>query len=357
MIKNKKLLLLIFVFLLMPGITQAAVLYMEPNEGVFGPGDEFAIDIKIDLNTGCINTIEGEILFPHTRLVANSFMTGESLVSIWVDRPSDAELSKSNQSGIIHFSGGIPGGYCGKIPGDPGNSNIIGRIIFKVPGLMIGSDAEESDEVNISFGKKTRVFLNDGQGTEDILATRGTKIKISDKAITELDWDKLIKNDRIPPEPFIIELLQSQNVYDGKYYIIYTTVDKQTGIDRYEILEIRSSEEIGVEPKTVWWKRILGQKKPAPDWAISNMPYILKDQSLTSVIKVKAIDKAGNERLVEYIPPIEFQKPKTVPIERFIYFGFGFGAIIIVIIIFIIWLIKRLFKKVSRHKTDEEEQI
>lgn len=326
---------------------------MEPSEGVFGPGDEFAIDIKIDLNTGCVNTIEAEILFPYTRLVANSFMTGESLISIWVDRPSDEELSKSNQTGVIHFSGGIPGGYCGKIPGDPGNSNIIGRIIFKVPGLMIGSSEEESDEINISFGEKTRVLLNDGKGTEDILATREAKIKISDKAVTELDWDKLIKRDRIPPEPFIIELLKSQGVYDGKYYIVYTTVDKQTGIDRYEVLEIRPTEALGVKPESAWWKRILKPERLAPDWTVSDMPYVLNDQTLNSIIKVKAIDKAGNERLVEYIPPIEFQKPKVMPIEKFIYFGFGFGAIVIILIIFIIWLIK----KIRRKKIYDEEQV
>ena len=74
--------------------------------------------------------------------------------------------------------------------------------------------------------------------------------------------------------------------------------------------------------------------------------------TLNSIIKVKAIDKAGNERLVEYIPPIEFQKPETVAIEKYIYFGFGAGAIIIVLIIFIIWLVKKI-----RHKTYEEEQL
>ncbi len=342
---------LLFIF---PLASSAAVLYMEPSEGAYGPGDEFAIDIKIDLNTGCINTIEGEVLFPYTRLVANSFMTGESLVSIWVDRPSDAELRGSNQTGIIHFSGGIPGGYCGKIPGDPGNSNIVARIIFRVPGLSIGSgEEEESDEINISFGENTRVFLNDGLGTEDILATREARIKITDKAVTGLDWDELVKRDRIPPEPFIIELLKGQNVYDGKYYIVYTTVDKQTGIDRYEVLEIRPTEELGVTPDIAWWKRLLQRERLAPDWTVSDMPYVLRDQTLNSVIKVKAIDKAGNERLVEYIPPIEFQKPKTVPIEKYIYFGFAAGAILIFIIIFIIWLIR----KISRHKNHEEEQL
>ena len=40
-------------------------------------------------------------------------------------------------------------------------------------------------------------------------------------------------------------------------------------------------------------------------WKVGDSPYLLEDQSLKSIIKVRAIDKAGNERIVEIIPEIE----------------------------------------------------
>ena len=35
-------------------------------------------------------------------------------------------------------------------------------------------------------------------------------------------------------------------------------------------------------------------------WEKVVSPYVLKDQSLNSVIRVKAVDRAGNERIVEF---------------------------------------------------------
>jgi hypothetical protein len=37
-------------------------------------------------------------------------------------------------------------------------------------------------------------------------------------------------------------------------------------------------------------------------WIEDRSPYVLKDQKLNSIIRVKAIDKAGNEYIATYIP-------------------------------------------------------
>ena len=38
------------------------------------------------------------------------------------------------------------------------------------------------------------------------------------------------------------------------------------------------------------------------EWERAESPYLLKDQSLKSIIKVKAVDKAGNEKIVKVAP-------------------------------------------------------
>ena len=35
-------------------------------------------------------------------------------------------------------------------------------------------------------------------------------------------------------------------------------------------------------------------------WKEAATPYVLEDQSLKGIIKVRAVDKAGNERIAEY---------------------------------------------------------
>ena len=70
-------------------------------------------------------------------------------------------------------------------------------------------------------------------------------------------------------------------MFGGRYYIVFSTTDKESGLDHYEIFEN------GV------WKRITS-------------PYLLKNQSLLGVgaIQVRAIDKAGNTRMGDYSPAL-----------------------------------------------------
>ena len=77
-------------------------------------------------------------------------------------------------------------------------------------------------------------------------------------------------------------------------------MDKQSGMDHFEVLEIRHDQELGVVSDGVWDK-LMGKDKFSPEWKTAEIPYLLEDQDLLSIIRVKAIDKAGNERFVEYI--------------------------------------------------------
>lgn len=362
MIKVNKLTKFSLIFLLLfflPSALQAAVLYLEPAEGLIGPGDSMAIDIKIDVDKDCINTIEAYINYPQDYMRLVNFITGESLINLWVDKPNSFDLDDVNRLGIIHLAGGIPGGYCGRIPGDPGISNMVGRMIFRIPNLII-SDTKLT-ELQVNFLDNSRVLLNDGFGSEDKLTVKGANFRVSKRPLNLKEgWRERIDNDNIPPEPFVIELRQNPAMFDGEYYIIFYTTDKQTGVDHYEVLEIRPEEKIGVQPKRTFLDYLLGWKRKPPVWEQAEMPYLLEDQSLASIIKVRAVDKAGNERMVEYIPSEPTQKiAKKIPYQRLaVIFLVLAGFIVLLVLIFkyIKKIIIFFFNKTKKDKENKNEE-
>lgn len=260
-------LLLTFVFL--PGLSQAATLYFSPDSGQYQKDDVFVVDLKLDNEEECINTVEVNIGFSNDILEVIDFNESNSLLSIWLKKP---EINQSE--GTISLAGGIPGGFCGKLPGDPGNVDLIGQIIFKVK-------SQDNQKTSIDFND-SQVLLNDGEGTRADLKTRGASFSIisgvSEKPLSE--WEEKKENDFTMPEPFSIEIIQDSSIFDNKYFIVFSTTDKQTGIDYYEVKE-------GMR----FWKE-------------AESPYLLEDQSLNSIIKVKAIDRAGNERVIEHDPGV-----------------------------------------------------
>lgn len=253
-------------------VAHGAVLYLEPSSGEYQPGDTFMVAVKIDTEGDCINAVEVNLAYDKDILQAVDFGRGESILNIWVKSP---EISQ--EQGLVSFSGGIPGGYCGRLPGDPGQSNLLGKLIFQIKKLV------EDGPLQVKFLDTCQVLLNDGLGTPAKLTIRGATIKITGVRPLEVpkdEWQKELAEDTIPPEPFEIEIHRDSLIFDGKYFIVFSTTDKQTGIDFFEIKE--------------------GKR----DWKKAESPYLLADQELKSIIKVKAVDKARNERIAEYLPEI-----------------------------------------------------
>lgn len=285
--------LLLFSFAFIAPRTLAAVtLYFQPSEGEYKFGESFGVDIKIDTGGECINAVETTILFPKEAIRAEDFSKGESILLLWAQEPTI-----SNEKGTIHFAGGIPGGYCGKIQGDPGPSDILGKIILRVPGFSVG---KKIDSAKIEFSSDSQVLLNDGFGTPAKLELKSAEFRIVEGSPSKNEWVELLRSDNIPPEPFLITLHSNPTMFDGKFYAVFSTTDKQTGIDRYEAQELDLETYFSGEDKNIKWR-------PAA------APYVLEDQTLKSVLRIKAVDKAGNERVVEYVPRyIAFKrKPAT----------------------------------------------
>jgi hypothetical protein len=278
---------------------QATILYLEPPQGEYHSGDTFIVEIRIDTEGECINVVEANLSFSKDILEAVDFSQGESILTLWVKTPT---IEKNR--GEISFIGGIPVNYCGRIPGDPGPSNLLGKIIFKVPGLVVSETKEGMAE--LKFLDSSQVLLSDKLGTKAKLTTRGAAFKIlSEPGILKDEWREAMGRDNIQPEPFEIEIHQDPLILEGKYFIIFSTTDKQTGIDHYEILETRLQSFHRLLP-------LFGGplNKRQEIWKRGESPYLLEDQSLKSIIKVKAVDKTGNERIAEYLPSV---KPKLFP--------------------------------------------
>jgi len=275
--KNRWLVLVSIFFVLFSGVSaQGAVLYFEPSTAQVKLGQEIEIKVKIDPEKECINTVKADIEYDKNLLIAKDFLTGNSIITLWLKRP---EIKA--KEGKISFSGGIPGGFCGRIPGDPGESNILGKIIFKIPEVLV----TERNIAKIKFLESSKVFLNDGLGTEADLKLKEGEYEILKEKSPEKILEKDLNEDKIPPEPFGILILKDPQIFEGKYFITFNTQDKQTGIDHYEVKE--------------------GKR----NWKVAESPYLLEDQNLTSIIKVKAVDKAGNERIVEFSPYIPQKFP------------------------------------------------
>lgn len=275
---NKKIkisLLFIILFsvclLLTPLGVRSAILYFKPFSGEYYFGDTFIVEVRIDTEGECINTVKVNLSFPKNILEAIDFSQGNSILTIWLQNPKI-----EREAGLISFAGGIPGGYCGPLSGEPGEPTILGRIVFRV----VTSIAQPS-LAEIKFLESSQILLNDGFGTPAKLTLKGAVFTIlpEKREVQKNEWEEEITKDNIPPEPFLVEIHKDLSIFEGKYFIVFQTVDKQTGIDHYEVKEGKGN------------------------WKIAESPYLLEDQSLKGKILVKAVDKAGNERIAELIPP------------------------------------------------------
>jgi hypothetical protein len=285
--------LLVALLVLLPMTVSAATLYLEPSAETFGVGDTFIMNVRLDTGGECVNAVRAVVTYPDT-LKAVDFSRGSSILSLWVEEPRiDSALHS------VIFSGGIPGGYCGRIPGDAVVTNIVGKIVFTV------KSADEKEARIVVDAAASQVLLNDGAGTLAPLETTSARIGLSEtRTTTSNPWLEHVREDATPPEEFTIIVESTNGVFGGRYFIVFSTLDKQSGIDHFEIYERGA------------WKTITS-------------PYQLKDQTARS-IQVKAIDKAGNERMGTYI---EGSAPPRV---RPAYGVFSVAGLLIVLLILVI---------------------
>ena len=249
---QKYLLTLALFFIAVPVL--AADMFFLPEAKDLRPGEIY--EAKIFLSSlERVNAFEGKILFSKENLKAEEIRDGNSLVNFWIERPQEKE------KGVVSFSGVTPGGYAGE-------NGYLFSIIFKALGAGNG-------QVEI---KDARALKNDGNGTPARVYLKPLVYKIfgepagQESGLTE----KPIMADNDPPEEFKPEIVFIEETGGGKWFAVFATQDKGSGIGHYEIKENRKYFPFFSK------------------WVIAESPHALNDQKLKSFVYVRALDKAGN---------------------------------------------------------------
>lgn len=242
----------------------AARVYLDPDRGTFGLGDTFIMSVRLETEDECINTTSVTIEYPQETLDLVDFSKGKSMLTLWVDEPTPGE-----DVGKLVFSGGVPGGYCGRVEGDPAQSNILARVVFKV------TQATQKSAI-VRVAPSSEVYLSDGLGTRVAVTTGDAQFTIVPyPTVPENVWLKELSEDEIPPEVFEIQVGSTPGFFGGKYYLIFSTVDKQSGMDHYEMYD-------------------------RGGWKIIESPHYIRSPLAGDAVQIRAVDKNGNVRLGDF---------------------------------------------------------
>jgi len=257
------LMLSILAFVAMPIF--ASEIYINPRSQEIKTDEQFEISVFLDTEGENINTIDGRIIFPKDLLILEEIKDGNSIINFWIKKP------KTESDNQIIFSGIVPGGYVGK-------QGLVFSAIFQ----------SKNEGIGIIEAYQTRVFLNDGKGTEANLTTSNFQFIVS-KEFSSTQILPTQITDTNSPELFSPIISQDSIIFDGKYFLVFATQDKGVGISHYEILEKGQQGSL---------RQFLNQE----EWQIKESPYLLRDQKLKSYIYIKAVDKVGNERIITIFP-------------------------------------------------------
>jgi hypothetical protein len=288
-------------FFFLPLVTQAAVsVYFDLTEPIIYASNIFIVKLNISSPDRSINVIDGTIRYDNSNLEIREVSTGDSLFVLWPKPPAF-----SNDKGTLSFVGGVPGGLQSK-------EGMVLKIIFL---------AKSEGETQIDFLDGFSVFLNDGQGTHINPLLKPLSLNISRRP-SEIpandEWQILLESDKNPPEPFEILVGKNPSIFNNRYFISFFAIDKESGIAHYEIQE-------GTE-----------------SYIVGDSPYLLKNQKLRSAIRVKAIDKASNERIAELPPASSFYKTSV------------FWIIIVSFLAAIIIFFRKIVNRIKKKKIKNE---
>lgn len=291
--KNFIILLLALFFWSGPLWLRAAEIGVQTISSQVKTGEFFLVEVLVSSEES-VNAVEGIITFPDNILSLQKINDGDSFISFWVEKPFLLT------DGQLRFAGIIPGGFMG-------SKQRIFSLLFK--GLQAGS---------APLGlTKVKVYKNDGLGTSLAVSLVEQSVTITDSG----DYvQQPLAYDLEAPEIFVPEISSDPSVFNGQWFLVFSAQDKGQGIAYYEVKELENRWLAG-----------------GSNWTKISSPYILEDQSRQSYIYVRAVDRAGNDRVVLIDPqnPIAWY-------ENFGFFAIILGALIIAWLLRISWLKTKL---------------
>lgn len=218
--------------------------------------DDQVVTLGLDTGEDKINAISGELSYSQDILELVSISNANSIIPLWVEAPS------TKNSGLVSFSGVVPGGFSGQ-----------GKII----SLIFKAKTGDKDVVNLVKIKKIDILRNDGSGTIVPLKIITPNVSL----VRSLDLASV--GDTNAPESFRPVLSQNDPLLGNQSYLIFNTTDKGSGIEKYFVIE--SPTKLKDKNNSLWVE--------------ATSPYLLQDQTLSSYVYVKAVDRAGNSLVVE----------------------------------------------------------
>lgn len=255
----------------------AARIFFEPANNVHEIGESFTINVRMDTQGENINAVDLTILYPPI-LEIKSISKSGSVIQLWVQEPS------YTGAGVL-ISGGSPGGI-------KSSNALIAKITAKARAIGDGAfQLTPSSSALLNDGEGTSARLTTGQVSFSVLAqpkkeptptpksgesTKPTPDSNASPETAPKNKEEKTKEpkDTTKPRNFKIFLGQDPRVFEGKYFISFFTTDSKSGVDHYEV------------------------KEGDGEYKIAQSPFLLSDQSLGSVVRVRAYDGAGNYREV-----------------------------------------------------------
>ncbi|MEI7741537.1 MAG: hypothetical protein WCJ29_03465 [bacterium] len=224
----------------------AARINISVSDNQVAPGSPVIMRVLLDTQGATINAVEGELRLSGKAFAIKSVSEAHTQVTEWLDRP----MAISGKDEItIPFSGLIIGGVSGK-----------SITLFNFEVQAIAANAGSVRLVN-AVG-----YLNDGNATPVSLTLN--PVFSLDKSL-----ESVLKQDSVAPEPFGVVLNRDLNLYNFRWYLMYSAKDRDSGVSWYEIRE--------------------------PDGHIyqtTELTYALHDQTTSGKIIVTAVDRYGNRR-------------------------------------------------------------
>lgn len=257
MIKHYTIKILVLLAFLPVLASASSISVSNQSTSTLNQGDEVRLDVFLNTEGDTINTVMGKLSIPRDVFEVKEVLNGNSAVTLWVEAPNTDDLSNTGSS---TFAGIIPGGYRSE-------RGYLFSIILKT--RVAGKATIKLDDLN--------VIQNTADAKLERLANSNLQLGISREVGT---YVISATTDEIAPENFRPLIAQDKDMFDGKYFAIFVTQDKGSGVDYFEVKEGR------------WGKYERGES-----------PYILKNQNADSVLYIKAVDKAGNSRTVSIYGP------------------------------------------------------
>lgn len=245
--------------ILVPQVVRAASVRFDRGSTPVGRGTEFAVDLVLDAEGSVFNALEGKIGFSKEHFTFVRAETASSIVPLWIERPV-------LRGDAVVFSGIIPGGFGGlhkPLEGSQLFPGTVVRLVFRAKKEGDGVLAVQSFDLAQS----------DGEGTLVPVDLHTMMVPIT----TEGGVASYVMDDAIDPA-LVAEVVASEYVFEGKYALVFSASDKESGIARVEVKE------------GMWW------------WREVESPYLLKDQQRKSILSVRAVDMAGNTTTVVIDP-------------------------------------------------------